>query len=155
MIATVLVVTVTVLLAAVFGTSLLVPATQLVDDPAPQTGLSVEVDAAANEITISHRGGDGIDSARTRLVVSVGETKATFDPTASSHLLTVSERAVITTDGGGSPDDGVDWNGDGLAEAQPQSGSDVLPPIHPGDTVTVRLVDNIGELVFFDASVQA
>lgn len=63
---------------------------------------------------------------------------------------------MITTDGGASPNDTVDWDGDGRTEAyEPEAGSDVLPPIQPGDRVSVRLVDIDGDVVFFRASLTA
>lgn len=51
-IATALVISITVLLAAVLGTSLLGPATAVLEDPAPQSSLAMDVSADTNEITI-------------------------------------------------------------------------------------------------------
>lgn len=68
--------------------------------------------------------------------------------------MTVPEWGVVPTGGIRPPDDVFDWDGDGTAEAQPPAGSDVLPPIQPGDTGMVRLVDNKGDIVFFESSVR-
>lgn len=148
----VLMITITVLLAAVVGTLTLGYGPELLSDP-PQASFSVSFDTEADQILIEHLSGDQIDSQSTRLVVEVDGTEAIFDPTSSSTLLTVSGTAVIDTDDASDPDDDVDWDGDGTDETyEPRAGGDVLPPLAEGDTVTVQLVDVDEDLVFFETT---
>lgn len=75
----ILMVAITVILAAVIGTFVLGLGGQ-VSQTAPQAGLSLqEVDAETNSIILKHGGADTIKSADTTVKVEVGGTTITFD----------------------------------------------------------------------------
>lgn len=146
-----LLISITVLLAAVVATATLGLGSEAMQDP-PQAGLSVSASPSTDEITIRHTGGDAVDASRTHLAVSVAGTEARFDAIATSTVLTVGSTAVMNTDG----DDTVDWNGDGSIEPyEPDGGADVLPSLTDGDEVTVRLIDAESQVIFFETTVRA
>lgn len=147
----VLMITITVLLAAVVGASSLGLGGKALSEP-PQASLSVATSPGADEITIKHEGGDGLDGERTRLIITVAGTEASFDAITASTVLSVGSTAVIDTSG----NDRVDWNGDGSVESySPSAGADVLPPLSPGDRITVKLIDVESQTTFFETSVTA
>lgn len=146
-----LMITITVLLAAVVGATTLGLGGEALKD-VPQASLSVAASPGTDEIVIKHEGGDGLDAERTRLLISVAGTEATFDATTSSTVLTVGSSAVVDTAG----DDRVDWDGDGSDESySPAAGADVLPSLSPGDQVTVTLIDTESQTTFFETTVTA
>lgn len=146
-----LMITITVLLAAAVGATTLGLGGEALKD-VPQASLSVDASPGADEIVIIHEGGDGLDAERTRLIISVAGTEASFDATSSSTVLTVGSSAVVDTAG----DDRVDWDGDGSVESySPSAGADVLPPLSPGDRITVKLIDVESQTTFFETSVTA
>lgn len=145
----VLLISITVLLAAMVATTSL--GHEAMRDP-PQASLSVDATPSADEITVDHAGGDTLHASQTRLVVTVDGTRATFDAIPSSAVLSVGSSAVIDIAG----DDEVDWDGDGTYDAYaPTEDADVLPALTDGDEVTVRLVDVDNEVVFFETTVIA
>lgn len=146
----VLLISITVLLAAVVGTTTLGLGTQAMQDP-PQAGLSVGVSPASDEITLRHTGGDGIHASQTRIIVSVGDAEATFEPPDDDAVLSVGSTAVIDTAG----DDTVDWDGDGANESYtPIDGADTLPTIDDETRVTVQLIDAENQIRFFETTTE-
>lgn len=144
-------ITITVLLAAVVGASTLGLGGKALSEP-PQASLSVTTSPGTDRITIKHEAGDGLDAEWTRLIITVAGTEASFDATTSSTVLTVGSTAVIHTSG----NDRVDWNGDGSVESySPAGGADILPPLSPGDQVTVKLVDIESQATFFETRLTA
>ena len=70
----ILMVAITVILAAVIGTFVLGLGDSLGDNQ-PTAQLSVDVDESADTITVEHNGGDGIESNSMRVVVTAGDER--------------------------------------------------------------------------------
>jgi flagellin-like protein len=80
----ILMVAITVILAAVIGTFVLGLGDQ-VQDTAPQASFNFEFDTSADSITVTHDGGDTIPSSST-LEVSGPDATETFDNSGSSDI---------------------------------------------------------------------
>ena len=76
----ILMVAITVILAAVIGTFVL-DLGQSAGQSAPQASLQVETDSASGNFTITHKGGDALADENTRIVIrnETGSGSITFD----------------------------------------------------------------------------
>jgi flagellin-like protein len=149
----ILMVAITVILAAVIGTFVLGLGDQ-VSQTAPQATIGVDdVDTTNNSIVLSHNGGDTLESGETDVIVDQdGGSSITFDAGGSASLSTA-ESLNITTDvqaiGGSAPSTPyaeLDYGNDAaLASGDVQIPSSVSPDptleISSGNTYTVTLVD--------------
>lgn len=98
----VLVVAITVILAAVIGGFVLGIGGQ-VSETAPQASLSVEsIDNATNSIILEHEGADPIDAGETTIRVDIGGSTVNFDgdTVVTEATLRTADTANITTSNG-------------------------------------------------------
>jgi flagellin-like protein len=141
----ILMVGITVVLAAVTGAFVL-DMTNSAGEMSPQASLSVSADPT-DGITIEHTGGDGLNSSDTRLIVEAGGT-TTFDA-AGGDVLSVGEEATITlTDSG---NDTVAW---GTNSTTYLTGGGA-GPLSPGDRVTVTVIDTQTQQQIYETTVTA
>lgn len=118
----VLMVAITTILAAVLGTFVLGMG-QGMTESAPIVSLSIEADSNADLVRIQRNGGDGLRSSRTRVTVEIGDATATFDEQPSGVVLSVGSTARINASPDASPNNRIDWDGDGS-----YTGEDWRPP---------------------------
>lgn len=147
----ILMVAITVILAAVIGVFALGLGEQ-VGQSTPQASLGMSVSASSDTITLEHDGGDTIEAANTRLVVEVGSD--TYEIPAGSSgtvILQTGGKAVIANNVTASAIIGVDWNNDGSFDS---TGSTSLA-IESGDKVTVTVVDTSSGRVVAELSTRA
>lgn len=82
----ILMVAITVILAAVVGTFVLdMGAT--VGDTAPRASLSVTADASNDVVNVSHQGGDPLNSGDTRVTISNDSESVTYEPAGSDTFI--------------------------------------------------------------------
>lgn len=145
----ILMVAVTVVLAAVLGTFVLDLGGVAASRP-PMASIGVDADSVADVLVLHHRGGDRLDSSRTRIVVQNGSDGGTsvWPPTASRSLLVVGGTARVNLSTGR-----VDWNGDRTPD-YPATGGDVHG-LAPRTAYTVLLVDVPSGRVIAEAHVMA
>lgn len=148
----ILMVAITVILAAVIGTFVLDLGNNA-GKSAPSASLAVTANpAGSGNITISHKGGDGLDAAQTRVVVSYASgDKATWDPTSSSNVLSVGDEATINTSAGASSKGQLTWAGGTGRDVS--SGS--LSSFSPGAKITVQLIDTESRRVIYETTITA
>jgi flagellin-like protein len=141
----ILMVAVTVILAAVVG-SFVLDIGQQSGEPAPQASLVVSTNPTANETTIEHTGGDPIHQERTRITVEHGDgTSVTFDGTSAGNPLAVGGQATFDT----SAPTHVDGQLSGL------SSSDSGFAFDHGDQLTVTVIDTERQRPIFETTVYA
>lgn len=149
----ILMVAVTVILAAVLGTFVLDYGGRA-GGTAPAVSLAVGAETATNNVTISHRGGDPLRAADTRVQVEKlnesGPEFARYDAATGESALSVGEEARVTM---GSTEDGVDWPAGGPVEYT--NGADEFGALSAGDRVTVTVIDTASQRVVFEATVTA
>jgi len=149
----ILMVAITVILAAVIGTFVLDLGNNA-GKSAPSASLAVTTNINANNVTISHKGGDGLDSSQTRVVVKIGDKKQTFDPTSNSVVLSVGSEATINvTDGSGGSH--IDWNGDGTYDYDVSTSNIASSPLASGTQVNIQLIDTDSQRVIYETTVTA
>ncbi|WP_380675662.1 type IV pilin [Salinigranum sp. GCM10025319] len=86
----ILMVAITVILAAVIGTFVLGLGDQ-VSTTSPQAQFSFDYDSDADEVTVTHDGGDSIDNSTLEVVNSSGGNETfTDDPVSSGSSVTIS-----------------------------------------------------------------
>ena len=151
----ILMVAITVILAAVIGTFVL-DVGQRTGRASPSASLAVQVnpggDGGNGTITLAHTGGAGLDARRTRVVVrdaSGGEV--TFEPRGTATVLSVGDEATYTTNG--TATDAIDWDGDGVYEWTGDSNG--LDHVSRGASLTVRLVDTGSQRVVYETTLTA
>ena len=143
----VLMVAITVVMAAAVGT-LVLDLGGTSADPAPRATLAVTADPTTNHLNVSHRGGDGIDAARSRLLVTDESTgdRLTFPPTTDSSVFGVGGVVAIDVSDGNVTS--TTW---GAMSASESSGFDVTP----GTQYTLQLVDARSQRIVFETTVTA
>ena len=151
----ILMVAITVILAAVIGTFVL-DLGQSAGVTAPQASLSVSANTNSENISISHNGGDGLDSGQTRIIVTneSNSESITWNEQAAgtSSILSVGTTAKIDLDGGNR----IDWNGDGSYEILTQdSGTWTASGLNQGARYTVQLIDVESQRVIFETTITA
>lgn len=129
----ILMVAVTVVLAAVIGTFVL-DLGGLVAARPPMASVSATADASTETVTVYHRGGDRLDASRTRVVLrneSTGEATV-WQPAPDRAILAVGERAELNVTA-----DAIEWAGsDAYRDADGE-----IDALSPRVTYTVLLVD--------------
>lgn len=147
LIGVVLMVAMTVLLAAAIGNFVLA----IGDDAgnrAPTVRFAVDSDSATGDITLAHQGGEDVVDTETAILVTNGSSGVTlrFAPTSE---------AVLSTGGD------VVLDLDASPNAQIRSSSDVwggtaasgsFPGVRPDASYTVEVIDLGSERVFFDVT---
>jgi len=136
----ILMVAITVILAAVIGTFVLGIGDR-VQKESPQASLSVEVNAANNEVTVIHDGGDTLHSDRTKVMIS-GATSLTESPTGTDSTLSVGDEATWTDTS--SP-----------SSAWSQYSGNLGSGFSSGDVITVKLIDTNSNQVIYENEVTA
>ena len=141
----ILMVAITVILAAVIGTFVLDLGNNA-GKSAPSASLAVTANPGTGNVTISHKGGDGLDSATTRVIISnnAGD-KSTFEPTSTSTVLSVGGEATYDSSNGN-----LTWAGTSYPTPDPSVGS-----INQGDKITVQLIDTESQRVIYETTVTA
>ncbi|MFC7045635.1 type IV pilin [Halobacteriaceae archaeon GCM10025711] len=138
----ILMVAITVILAAVIGAFVLDLGGQ-VSSTAPQASLSATVSAAGNgNITLEHTGGDALDATNTRVIITNETTDAqmTFAAGSSSDTFGVGEKVTFKGDGT------VNW---GLQSASPAFTFDA------GNQYTVKIIDTESQQIVYSTKVTA
>lgn len=143
----ILMVAITVILAAIVGAFVLDIGQQAEND-SPQASFSVTAGPANNEIKLEHLGGDRLRHDETRVVVESNGTTQFAAATASQKLLSVGVTAVITLND--TNDDSLDFDGDGSPEATVNGSAGTFDS---GDYVTVTLIDTETDRVIFEREV--
>lgn len=144
----ILMVAITVILAAVIGTFVL-DIGQSAGQTAPQASLSVSANTVTNNITISHSGGDALDSSKTRVVIENASSGSTvsYGVTSSPEIFAVGGKTVANTSGTAY----IDWNNDG-GSVNADSGSF---SIVSGTTYTIQIIDTESQRVIYETDVTA
>lgn len=142
----ILMVAITVILAAAIGAFVL-DFGQGTAESTPQAALQVTADADGNYLNVSHHGGDAIDASRTRIVVTDEATgdRLTIPPSSEPSTLRVGGLVAINTVGGNVTS--TTW---GTLSA-PSGGFD----IDPGERYSLLLVDTRSQRVVFETTVTA
>lgn len=147
----VLMVAITVILAAVIGTYVL-DLGQTVGDGGSRASLTVSGNANTDNVTIAHNGGDGLDAREMRILVekanASGTESATYGAAAEPSVLAVGDEARITM---GKDTDGVDWPAGGTVEYT--NDEDEFANLAPGDRVTVTVVDAVAQRVVYETTI--
>lgn len=136
----VLMVAITVLLAAVLGT--FVVGLNEGREPAPQASLSATVtDDDGAHVTIVHEGGDPIDAARTRVVVRLVEADGTGDAEGDADVVLPASTGAVLTAGSRTTYEVInnDWTG-AWSSREEATTTDLTDP-KPGETIRVTIVD--------------
>lgn len=92
----ILMVAITVILAAVIGTFVL-DLGQSAGQSAPQSSLAVSVDTANNNVTIEHQGNDGLVDSETRVILRNDTHSLTFPANDTDNRFEVGDRMVINS----------------------------------------------------------
>lgn len=143
----ILMVAITVVMAAAVGT-LVLDLGGTTAESTPQATLSVTADPTTDHLNVSHRGGDGIDASRSRLVVTAEASgdRLTFPATAGASVLRVGGAVAIDVS-----DANVTSTTWGTMSADSQSGF----TIEPGRQYSVQLIDTRSQRVVFETTVTA
>ena len=152
----ILMVAVTVVLAAVVGTFVL-DLGQTAGQGAPSASLRVTADAATDNLTVAHTGGDGLADGRTRLTVT-NETDGSdlrFEPGDTGEVFSVGDRVVVnvTAPVGGAATIGS--SGDAYAARTAADGASFDGGLRRGMHYTVQVVDTRSQRVIFETTVTA
>jgi len=144
----ILMVAITVILAAVIGTFVL-DLSNSAGNNAPSASLSVEADTASGNIDISHEGGDGLDAAQTRVIITneSSTTKSTYDPGSGSSVLSVGDTASFDMSGTSAPSS---WS---LSSGTNSFGT--ANPIESGLQYSVQVIDTDSQRVIYETTVTA
>lgn len=138
----VLMVGITVILAAAIGAMVLDMGTTA--EPAPQASLSATVDAGTDELTLTHRGGDGLPSTRIRLVVTGDDDRIVLGPASPPTVLRVG--GTVTVDVAAANVTSGTWGA--------MAGAGGFP-VEPGDRLSALVVDERAQRVVFEARLDA
>ena len=147
----ILMVAITVILAAVLG-SFVLDIGQQAENDSPQAAFRLSASAATDQVEIRHLGGDRLVLSETRIVIeNNGDT--TFGPNDSATgdgVLSVGDVSVVTLNASGNPDS-IDFDGDGADDV---SVDGPATPVSSGDRITVRLIDIGTQRVIYEGSIQ-
>ena len=138
----ILMVAITVILAAVIGTFVL-GLGQNIGNTAPQATINVEASASSDTVSLEHNGGDGLHSDRTKIVFDVGGSPYTLDPAGTDDVLSVGDTGTFTFDGATAASDWTDYGSPGTDD------------ITSGETVSVKLIDTESQKVIFESEITA
>lgn len=146
----ILMVAITVILAAVIGTFVL-GLGDSISSSAPQATLSVSADGGSGasdgvaDLTIEHNGGDALHADRTRIIVSDGTDTLTIDAASDDAVLSVGGTATVETDTStvtGS------W-------ASVYSTGTTTFDFASGDAISIKLIDTESQKVIYETEVTA
>lgn len=138
----ILMVGITVILAAVIGTFVLDLGNRVGDDT-PQASLQVDLNAANNEVTIVHGGGDTLHSDSTKIVFEVrGSNALTENPTGTDSTLSVGDSATWSD----STSPSSSWS---------QYSGNLGSTFSTGDVITVKIIDTDSQQIIYDTEVTA
>jgi flagellin-like protein len=146
----ILMVAITVILAAVIGTFVLGLGDSL-SNTSPQAQLSLSADAANDEIEFSHSGGDTLQSDRTRIVVTFNSTQSlTLEPASGTNgSISVGDTATLNTSSDPAAFDGSSgWAGVFNANNGQQG-------ISPGQAIEIQVIDTQSSQVIYETEVTA
>jgi len=147
----ILMVAITVILAAVIGTFVL-DLGQSAGNSAPSASLTVDADTGTSNMTISHKGGDAIQPDSTRILVESGSESATFSTFSGGDAFAVGDQATVNLTNGGN---GLDWDDDGTNDVTPDSGASAITGFTGGDQITVQVIDTESQRVIFETTITA
>jgi flagellin-like protein len=141
----ILMVAITVILAAVIGTFVL-DLGQSAGQTAPQASLSVSLSETSNNVTVEHTGGDAIDQTRTRVIIEFNQsTSETYNPGTADGTMTVGgsttfsvNESIVTGD----------LSGLDTSSANNQT-------ISTGQQITITLIDTQSQRQIFETTVTA
>lgn len=137
----ILMVAITVILAAVIGTFVLDLGNRMGQDT-PQASINVDLNAANNEVTLVHNGGDTLHSDSTKVVIEVGGSTLTESPTATDSTFSVGDSAT--------------WSDSGSPSSSWSEYSGMLSSgFDTGDVVTVKIIDTDAQQIIYDTEVTA
>ncbi len=140
-IAVILMVAITVILATTIGAFVLGFSGDTYSPP--RSTLTVELNPSSEKINLTHDGGDGINLVQTRIVITEGGDTDII--TSSSNVdFTVGNKAIIDVD-----DNTVDWGGDGNTEVVDYDSE--IGGLSTGDRVNIKLIDTQTNTVFFNS----
>jgi flagellin-like protein len=144
----VLMVAITVILAAVIGTFVL-DLGQSAGETAPQASLSVSADTGTDKLSLEHTGGDGIEQSQTRVIVTneSNSKSVTFNARSTSGVFTVGGTATMAFTSGTEDDVTGDLN---LASTD---GS--ITKIQSGFQYTVTVIDTESQRQIFETTITA
>jgi len=152
----ILMVAVTVVLAAVVGTFVL-DLGQAAGGDTPSASLRVTVDAPENNLTITHSGGDGLLDGRTRIAVT-NETdgaEVAFEPGPTDDVFSVGERVVVNVTAPGGGPATLGGSGDAFASRTAADAGGFDGGLRRGMRYTVQVVDTRSQRVIFETTVTA
>ena len=146
----ILMVAITVILAAVIGTFVL-DLGQSAGQSAPQASLQVTTDPGANNVTIAHKGGDGLEDGDTRITITNETTgnSVQFDTGSTNDLYSVGDELEIYLGNSPNPTMGGSdvWSG--------RSTSDSAINVTSGHQYTVQIVDTDSPRVVWETTTTA
>lgn len=146
----ILMVAITVILAAVIGTFVL-DLGQSAGNTAPQASLQFSVGSVtSDEVTLSHKGGDGLDSSGTRITITnaSNDNVTVYEPTSSTDVFSVGEEATITLDADGGTTAVSGW-------AYSTVATDQINAVASGHTYEIQLIDTKSQKIIYEAQVTA
>lgn len=156
----ILMVAITVILAAVIGTFVLGLGDQ-VGSSAPQATLNLDASSGdPSEINLEHNGGDGLHSDNTRMVIEYGSISWTVNPGSPDDVFSVGDSVTISISQ-------IDIDGDGIADktqmsvgsgwsgfsAVDHTGTD--DTISSGNAVSVKIIDTKSQKVIYKSEITA
>ena len=146
----ILMVAITVILAAVIGTFVL-DLGQSAGNSAPSASLTVSLDAGANETAIAHKGGDSLVASQTRLIVAneSGDGQVTFEGGDDPDSFSVGDTVTVNTTTNPAVQDSV-WS----TQSATSNPSDTFE-IQSGNQYSVQLIDLESQRVIFETTVTA
>lgn len=147
----ILMVAITVILAAVVGS--LAFGLGETRDPAPRATFdtSIEDDGDSALLTITHEGGDGIDAARTRVTVELVESNGNGDPAGDADVAYPADTEAVLTAGDTVVYDVRDNSFTGKWSGRTVDHHELTDP-NAGERVRVTIVDVEANAVVYEAT---
>lgn len=140
----ILMVAITVILAAVIGTFVL-DLGQNAGQSAPQASLDVEISQSDSNVTIEHQGGDDLISDRTKMVVK-NSSKSKSWTSSESIAFTVGDRVELSIDT-------TQLSGWGTEANWTEGGSSYS--LVSGNTYTVQVIDTKTSKIIYETEITA
>jgi flagellin-like protein len=144
----ILMVAITVILAAVIGTFVLGLGDSL-NNTAPQANLDAEADASSNTVTLRHNGGDALSASSSEIQVNIGTNDIDFVDAGSSDEFSVGDEVVIDTNSPGITSGA--WDGSGFSTTSGTTSTGFTA----GDSIEIRIIDTSSEQVIFETEITA
>jgi flagellin-like protein len=144
LVAIVLIIAVTLMLVALVGSSL-TSFGENATDAAPQASLSVTLSVSADEVTISHDGGDDLLAQTTRVTITIDGSESSWSEVDGRDKLTVGD--TVTFDFSGTSDTGPTSGPWSAYDADDGSSDDAITT---GDEVVVEIIDTVSQRIIFE-----